>query len=75
MPDNHIRIPASAADSRPPLRHPMAQAPDEAYIVNPIAGQEKLTPIDALRAIGVLAATLEADEIHHEVLRNRKAPE
>jgi len=68
------KLPASAADAKPPIRHPMAQTPGDAYIVNPIAGQEKLTPIDALRAIGILAATLESDEIHHDVLINRKAP-
>ncbi len=74
MPDSPVRIPGSAADSRPPLRHPMAEAPGEAYLKNPIAGREFLTPYEAVDAISVLSATLVADERYREILYNRKAP-
>jgi hypothetical protein len=67
-----VRLPPSAADARPGRS---AEVSAEAYIVNPIFGRERLTPLDALRAIGILSATLESDEHYRGVLYNRKAPE
>ncbi len=63
------KLPPSSADAVP--GKPAAE-PEEAYIVNPIAGSERLTPVEALDAISILSATLLADERYRAALESRR---
>ena len=67
-----MNLPPSAADARPGR---LIVDSGDAYLRNPIAGREMLTPYEAVDAISLLAATLVADERYRGVLYNRKAPE
>jgi hypothetical protein len=68
-PENAVELPASASDEDAAV--PSTQG---AYLKNPIAGREMLTPIEVFRAISILAAMLEADE-YRVALEGRKGPD
>jgi hypothetical protein len=67
-PKENIALPASASDEEPDT-----SSSGEAYLKNPIAGKEFLSPVEALRGASILLAMLEADE-YRVKLEARRGP-
>jgi hypothetical protein len=63
-----VILPSSASDEEPDT-----SSSAEAYLKNPIAGKEFLTPVEALRGASILLAMLEADE-YRVKLEARRGP-
>ncbi|MDD5303037.1 MAG: hypothetical protein PHS14_07990 [Elusimicrobia bacterium] len=67
---DHVSLPVSASDEAP-----APSAPESAYLHNPIADKAMLTPAEALKAIALLATTLECDERYRAQLAARTVPD
>ena len=67
-------IPRGARHSAPPVVRQVPENPG-AYIRNPIAGKDKLTPYEVVDAISLLSSILVADDRYRSDLTARKAPD
>jgi|WetSurMetagenome_2_1015567.scaffolds.fasta_scaffold653073_1 hypothetical protein len=68
--NERVDLPASAADDEPALI-----IPEAAYLRNPIAGKDMLTPAEAVDAIALLATMLKCDDVYRAQLEARKVPD
>jgi|GEM_PF-4226122 len=62
-----LALPSSASD----LDSAPSDAIEIAYIKNPVFNRERLSPLEALQAIGLLSAALQCDE-YRTTLANRR---